>query len=201
MLTKLLGARRDQLKTLDHSGESHTGTTHSAASHEVRTIATSNRSPVIFGLQESSDLHLLNYSPKPLDQPPLVDRAPFDADADIPSLSSFIQSVPTVHQTQFDPRTNPVHDLNTNHHLPYLPFAVATPPATTGVNLDKVNKEDVLDELLDRLETDAKERVHKVADKYCLIRFLYVRTLFIFDALNFLCPFSFVSTLSLIDPP
>ena len=190
MLTKLFGARRDQLKALDHPGESHTGTTHTAVIHENRTIATSNRSPVIFGLQESSEFHLLSYSPKPLDQlpPRLVDRGPVDTNADIPSLSSFIQSVPTVHQTQFDPRTDTVH------HLPSLDLVAAAPPAITNPNLDKVNKEDVLDELLDRLETDAKERVHKEADKYCLIRFLYVRTLFIFNTPKFPLPLSLSST-------
>lgn len=134
-----------------------------------------------------------------MDQPPprLGDREPFDTNTNIPSLSSFIQSVPTVHQTQFDPRIDVVNSLNTDHHSPYLNFVAAAPPATTDIHADNLNKEDVLDELLDRLETDAKERVHKVADKYCLIRFLYVRSISIFNALNSLCPSSFVSKLRL----
>ena len=48
------------------------------------------------------------------------------------------------------------------------------------LDMNKVDKEDLLDELLDRLESDAKERVYKVTDKYCLTRFLYVRIIFIF---------------------
>ena len=187
MLTKLLGARRDQLKALNHHGESPSGTTHSAVIHENRIIATSNRSPVVFGLQESSDLHSFSYSPKPPDQlsPRLVDRKGFSADAETPSLSSFIHTAPTVYQTQFDPSADTVNGLNTDLHFPYLGFVAAAPPATPDLDKNKLNKEDVLDELLDRLETDAKERVHKVASKYCLIRFLYVRIVFLFNALPF----------------
>jgi hypothetical protein len=182
MLTKLLGARRDQLKVLNHPGESHSGTTHSAIIHENRAISTSNRSPIVFGLQESSDLDSLSYSPQPSDQSPPqpVEREAFETNPDIPFLSSFVQSVPTVYQAQFDPSTDTVKGLNTDRHLPSLGFVDATPPpAMIDLSLNKVNKEDVLDELLDQLETDAKERIHKVADKYCLIRFLYVRIVFI----------------------
>jgi len=174
MLTKLLGARRDQLKVLSHPGESHTGSTHSATIHENRAITTSNRSPIVFGLHESSDRGSLSYSPNPLDQPSQrpVEREPFDTKSDILSHPSFIQSVPTVYQAQFDSRTVIVKGMNS---LSDLGFVATTPPEMTDLNMNKVNKEDVLDELLDRLETDAKERVHKVAEKYCLVRFLYVR--------------------------
>jgi hypothetical protein len=51
-------------------------------------------------------------------------------------------------------------------------------------NANNVNKEDVLDELLDKLVKDAKERVHKVADQYCLMSFSCVRIEFIFNALH-----------------
>ena len=201
MLTKLLGARRDQLKALNYPGELHSGTTHPAVIHENRSIATSNRSPVIFGLQESTDVDSSSYFAKPPDQPSprLVDRERFSADPGIPSLSSFIQSAPTVYQTEFDLRTDTINGPNTDRHFPYLGFAAAAPPAIADINKNKLSKEDVLDELLDQLETEAKERVHKVADKYCLIRFLYVRIEFIFNPLNSLCPFSFVTTLRLID--
>jgi hypothetical protein len=40
-----------------------------------------------------------------------------------------------------------------------------------------VDKEEVLDELLDQLESDAKQRVLKLADKYCLMSFSCVRSL------------------------
>ena len=200
MLTKLLGARRDQLKALNYPGESHFGTTHSAVIHENRTIATSNRSPVIFGLQESTDVDSSSYFPKPPDQPSprLVDHERFSADPDTPSLSSFIQSAPTVYQTEFDLRTDTFNGPNTDRHFPYLGFAAAAPTGTADINKNKLSKEDVLDELLDRLESEAKERVHKVADKYCLIRFLYVRIVFLFNFLNSFCSFSFVTTLRLM---
>jgi hypothetical protein len=50
--------------------------------------------------------------------------------------------------------------------------------------MNKVNKEDLLDELLDRLEADAREHVYRLTDNYCLTRFLCVRLTFIFSVLH-----------------
>jgi len=173
MLTKLLGARRDQLKALNRLGESYTQLTSSsdpARIHEVKTISTSNRSSVIFAFQEYSDPDLLNYSSSPRRQPLAwpAERQPFDAKPNIPS--SFAQSAPTTYQAHLVSETD--------RHLPHRSFGAATaPPVMSYLNTSNLNKEDLLDELLDRLETDAREAVYKLTDKYCLIRFLGVRTI------------------------
>lgn len=187
MLTKLLGARRDQLKALNHPSESHTESTSSrdpAGTHEVKAISTSNQSSVIFAFQESSDFDSLNYSPSPRYRPLAwpVERQPFGAESGIPSLSSFAQSVPTTYQAHLVSETD---TLKTDRHLPNCGFSVATaPPVMPCLNTNSLNKEDLLDELLDRLEIAAKEAVYKAIDKYCLIRFLGVCTIFMFNTLH-----------------
>ena len=193
MLTKLLGARRDQLKALSHPNESHTQSTSSSDSagiHEVKAISTSNQSSVIFAFQESSDLDSSKYSPSPRyywSPAWPVDRQPFDAEPGIPSLSPFVQSVPTTYQAHLVSETS---TLKTDRHSPHRGFGVTTaPPAMTYLNANSLNKEDLLDELLDRLETAAKEVVYKMTDKYCLIRFLTVRTIFMFNTLHSSLPF------------
>jgi len=182
MLTKLFGARRDQLKALNRPSESQTENLPPLSIREHKIIATSNQSSIVFEIHESSDLDSLSHSSYHSSQPsprPL-EHEPFNTNSDIPSLSSFIQSVPIVHRARFNPETDADKGLNTERHFPYHGFVAATtPPAVKNLNTNKVNevnKEDLLDELLDRLETDAKEGVHRVADKYCLISFLYVRT-------------------------
>ena len=186
MLTKLLGARRDQLKALNHPSETHTMSNSSsdpAGIHEVKGISTSNQSSVIFALQESSDLDPLNYSPSPRYQPLAwpVERHPFDAESGTPPLSSFAQSLPTTYQTHPVSETD---TLKTDRYLPNRGFGVATaPPVMQCLNTNSLNKEDLLDELLDRLEIAAKEVVYKVIDKYCLVRFFGVRTIFMFNTL------------------
>jgi len=191
MLTKLLGARRDQLKVLSHPGESHsesTSSSHPSSTHDDKTIATSNQSSIIFALHESSDLHSLNHSPNPryhpLPRP--VERESFDTKSDIPSLTSFTQSVPTIYQAHLFSQTDTVKGkgVHTDHHVHNRGFGAATaPPVMMEPDTDNVNKEDVLDELLDQLVKDAKESVHKVADKYCLMSYSCVCIEFIFNAL------------------
>ena len=187
MLTKLLGARRDQLEALNHPNESHAESTSSsdpAGIHEAKAISTSNRSSVIFALQESSDLDSLNYSPSSRYRSPAwpVDRQPFDAEPSIPSLSPFSQSVPTARQAHLASETG--------RYPPHHGFGVATaPPVMQNLNTNSLNKEDLLDELLDRLETAAKEAVYKMTDNYCLIRFLSVRTIFMLNILHSSLPF------------
>ena len=182
MLTKLLGARRDQLEALNHPNESHAGSTSSsdpARIHEAKAISTSNRSSVIFAFQESSDLDSLNYSPSSRYRSPAwpVDRQPFDVEPGIPSLSPFSQSVPTACHAHLVSETD--------RYPPHRDFGVATaPPAMQYLNTNSLNKEDLLDELLDRLETAAKEAVYKMTDNYCLIRFLSVRTIFMLNTLH-----------------
>ena len=187
MLTKLLGARRDQLKALNHPSESHTESTSSsnpAGIHEVKAISSSNRSSVIFAFQEPSDLDSLNCSPSPRYRPLTwpVERQAFDVEPGIPSLFSFTQSDPTTYQTHPVSETD---TLKTDGHLPNRGFGVATaPPVMSCLNTNSLNKEDLLDELLDRLEIAAKEVVYKMMDKYCLIRFLGVRTIFMSNTLH-----------------
>jgi len=190
MLTKLYGVRRDQLKVPNYPGEYHadaTTSSHPVNIRENKTIATSNDSSIVFEVHESTDLDSLSHPPNHRSQPlpRSVESELFNTNSGIPSLSSFIQSVPTVYQAHVDPKAETVKGPNTDRHSPYRDFAsVATPPAITDLGTNKVNKEDMLDELLDRLETEAKERIHKVADKYCLTSFLYVRTIFILDILH-----------------
>ena len=189
MLTKLLGARRDQLKALHHPSEYHIEATTSNRPVNIREnkiIATSNKSSVVFEVHESSNLDSFGHSPNHRYQPPRHGESePFDTNSGIPSLPSFIQSVPTVYQAHFDPETETVKGPNIDRRFPYHDLATAaTPPTIVDLSTDKVDKEDVLDELLDRLETEAKERIHEVADKYCLTSFLYVRNVFVFDTLH-----------------
>ena len=194
MLTKLLGARRYQLKAPNHPSEYHTEATTPSPPvnvRENRIIATSNKSSIVFEVHESSDLDSLSHSPdrhsQPLPRP--VESEPFDTDSGIPSLSSFIQSVPTAYQAHCGPETETVKGPSIDYHIPDRGFAtVSTPPTIIDLSADRVNKEDVLDELLDRLETEAKERIHEVADQYCLTSFLYVRIVFVFDTLHPLPP-------------
>lgn len=189
MLTKLLGARRDQLKILSHPSESHSESTeshHPASTHDDKTIATSNQSSIIFALHESSDLDSLNHSPTPryhpLPRP--VERESFDTKSDVPSHSSFTQSVPTIYQGHLFSQTDTLKGIHTDRHVhnPNLGAATA-PPGMMEPDANNVNKEDVLDELLDQLVKDAKEGVHKVADKYCLMSYSCVCIEFIFNAL------------------
>jgi hypothetical protein len=186
MLTKFLGARRDQLKALNRPSKSFTQLTSSSdpvGIQKVKTISTLNHSSVLFAFQESSDHSLLNCSPSPHHRPLAwpVERQPFDTEPSIPSLSSFAQGVPTTYQAHLVSETD---TLQTDCHLLHCSFGAATaPPLMSDLNTSNLNKEDLLDELLDRLETDAKEVVYKVTDKYCLIRFLDVRTIFKFDTL------------------
>jgi len=96
-----------------------------------------------------------------------------------------------MYQAHLTSETDTAKGLNTDHHLPRLGFGVATTPlAMTNLNMNKVNKEDLLEDLLDRLETDAKEHVHKMTEKYCLMRFLSVRSIFIFNALYSSLPYT-----------
>jgi len=189
ILTKLLGARRDQLTALNYPSESRiesTSSSHSARVREVKTIATSNQSSVIFALHESSNFESLNHSPNPHYQlPPWpVERQIFDAKPDIPSLASFAQSAPITHQAHLGSETD---TQNTDSPVPHRGFGAATaPPVMTSLNVNDINKEDLLDELMDRLETEAKELVYKVTDKYCLMRFLGVRIRFTFNTPQFL---------------
>ena len=111
-----------------------------------------------------------------------MERQPFDAKPGIPSFSSFAQSVPTTYQAHFVSETD---TLQTDHPLPHRSFGAATcSPVMSDPNTSDLNKEDLLDELLDRLETDAKEAVYKMTEKYCLVRFLGVRTIFMFNTLS-----------------
>ena len=193
MLTKLLGARRYQLKVLNHPCEYHSGvmtSSHPVNVREKKIIATSNKSSIVFEVHESSDPNSLNRPPNHNDQPLSrpVESEPFNIE---PSLSSFIQSVPIAYQTHFRPETETVKEPNIDCQISYHGLAnVATPPTIIDLSADKVNKEDVLDELLDRLETEAKERIHETADEYCLTSFLYVRIVFIFDTLYHPLPLS-----------
>ena len=186
MLTKLLGARRDQLKLLSRLTDSlseSTSSSHPPSTHDDKTIATSNQSSIIFALHESSDLDSLNHSPTPryLPLPRPVERNSFDSNADIPSLTSFTQSVPTIHQAHIFSESDTFKAPSTHHHWLHHPsFGTATAPPAVMMdpNTINVNKEDVLDELLDKLVKDAKESVHKVADQYCLMSFSCVRIQF-----------------------
>ena len=73
--------------------------------------------------------------------------------------------------------------MTTDPYLHHGGFGAATaPPAMMDPDTDNVNKEDVLDELLDKIVKDAKERVHRFADKYCLMSFSCVRIEIIFNA-------------------
>ena len=79
--------------------------------------------------------------------------------------------------------------MKTDRPSPHRSFGADTaPPVMSDLNTSNINKEDLLDELLDRLETDAKEVVYKMTDKYCLIRFLGVRIIFMFNALRAFLP-------------
>jgi len=98
-----------------------------------------------------------------------------------------------MYQAHLTSETDTTKGLNTDHHLPRLGFGVAiAPPAMTNLNVNKVN-EDLLDELLDQLETDAKEHVHKMTEKYCRMRFLSVRSISIFNALYSSLPYTLSS--------
>lgn len=175
MLTKLLGARREQLKTLNDPSVPHNEATHSnhtASVHKNKAVATSNRPPI-----DSPDpRHDLVLRP--------VERKSFDAKSDILSLSSFIQSIPTTYQAHLDSKADTIEGLNTDRRFPHRSLVAATPPAMRDLNTSNVNKGGVLDELLDRLETDAKERVYKVADTYCLMSYLYVCIVPIYNTLH-----------------
>jgi len=192
MLTKLFGARRDQLKLLSRPTDPHsdsTSSSHPPSTYDDKTIATSNQSSIIFALHESSDLDSLNHSPNPryhpLPRP--VERESFDTTSDIPSLASFTQSVPTIYQSHLFSDTDTTKGLNTEHrnfHPRKFGTTTAPPAMTVDPNTNNVNKEDVLDELLDKLVKDAKESVHKVADQYCLMSFSCVRIELISNALH-----------------
>ena len=183
MLTKLLGARRDQLKLLSRPNDSHSessSSSHPPSTHDDKSIATSNQSSIIFALHESSDF---NHSPTPryhpLPRP--VERKSFDSNSDIPSLTSFTQNVPTIYQPHIFSESDTFKPLNAHHHQlhhPSLGAATAPPAVMIDSSTINVNKEDVLDELLDKLVKDAKECVHKVSDQYCLMSFSCVRIQF-----------------------
>jgi hypothetical protein len=196
MLTKLLGARRDQLKLLSRPTDPHhqsTSSSHPPSTHDDKSIATSNQSSIIFALHESSDLDSLSHSPTPryhpLPRP--VERDSFDTNSDIPSLTSFTQSVPTIYQPHLFSDSGT--DTDTFKRLKYqrgFDTATAPPAMMIDPNTNNVNKEDVLDELLDKLVKDAKESVHKVADQYCLMSFSCVCIQFTFNPLHSLPPLS-----------